>query len=101
MKLILFTFLLMITYCFAEPSSNTSLHIAAHFGAAYALTHITEVSCVKLLNEDKLTCTIIGMGLANVANGIYKANQDFPNDTKRALIFGAIGSILAGVVINW
>lgn len=91
----------MITYCYAEPS-NAVMHETAHAGAAYAVTHIVETVCVKSTSDkNKLVCTIVGMVAANVANVAYKANENFPNDTKRAILSGLTGSALAGIVINF
>ena len=80
---------------------DTALHVTAHFGGVYALTDISAVTCNKLTqNKHRDACTITGMIIGNAANAGYKAHQDFPNDTKRALISGALGSAAAGLMLR-
>ena len=88
---------LIPAWCYA--TTDDELHLTAHAGATYAITHVTEVMCERL-DLNKTGCTIAGIVLANGANIGYKAMQGFPSDTKRAAIGGLIGSGLAGVVIT-
>lgn len=84
----------------ADSLQENMLHVAAHAGTTYAITHATQVVCKKFLgNHKKLACTIIGVVLAQTANIAYKAGQDFPNDSKRALSAGAAGSGAAVIMI--
>lgn len=80
-------------------TQEEQLHMAAHGGATYAITHITEVVCDKLIDK-KLVCTMAGIALSNGINIGRKAQQDFPNDSKQAITSGAIGSILAAGMIT-
>lgn len=78
------------------------LHIAAHAGATYAITHGTEVICTKITDK-KLTCTIVGVVLANAVNIGRKGIQGWPNDTNRAVwagVAGSAGAVLM-ITIDW
>lgn len=84
----------------ADTLQDNMLHVAAHAGMTYAITHGTEVVCKKIAGSNKkLMCTIVGVVLAQSVNIAYKAGQDFPNDTKRALSAGAAGSGAAALMI--
>jgi len=85
-------------------TQEDQLHIAAHAGVTYAITHGTEVVCKKVIGKEyKLTCALTGVVLANTINIGRKALQDFPNDTNRAILSGMAGSGLAVtfIVIDW
>lgn len=82
-------------------SQEDNLHIMAHFGATYIITHVTEVTCVHLTSKkQKFACTLVGAGLANGINIGRKMRQGFPSDSQRAIIAGEAGSLAAGIVIN-
>lgn len=101
MKLWLFIPLLLIsTRCFAE--SDNILHITAHFGATYVITHVSEVVCTKVAgSKHKLACTIAAVVLANAVNIGRKVEQGLPSDTKRAVVSGGAGSLAAAIVISF
>lgn len=80
--------------------TEDAVHIAAHFGLSYGLTHAGEVVCVKLTQQSKLACTIQSALLANALNIGRKVAQGRPSDTKRAVISGLAGSVAAGVFIQ-
>lgn len=82
-------------------TQEDSLHIMAHFGATYIITHVTEVTCVHLTSKkQKLACTLVGAGLANGINIGRKIRQGVPSDTQRAVVSGIAGSLVAGIVIS-
>lgn len=100
----LLTLLALVSFeCYANTRDNL-MHETAHFGGAYAITDITNVVCNKATKrQHKVACVVTGIVAANVANIAYKATESFPDDTKRSLISGALGSATAGFVIklNW
>jgi len=101
MKYILALILCLPGKLLADVTETTdAVHIAAHFGATYALTHIGEVVCHKATNQSKLLCTIESALLANALNIGRKAAQSFPSDTKRAVMSGVAGSLTAGIIIQ-
>lgn len=82
-------------------SQEDLLHITAHAGATYVITHGTEVLCTKVIGkENKLTCTLTGIVLANAINIGRKAAQGFPSDTTRATMSGVAGSAAAAFIIT-
>ena len=84
----------------ADDLQEDLMHIAAHAGGTYIMTHGTQVICKKLIGKDKkLTCTIVGIVLAQSVNIAYKAKQGFPSDTTRSLSSGAAGSAAAALMI--
>lgn len=97
---------MLITLVLVSPvtyaiSQDDLLHGAAHFGGTYVITNATEVICKDIRGKDhKLSCTLLGIALANAANIAYKASQGFPNDTNRAVISGALGSGFAATIIS-
>lgn len=102
MKLIVFTFMLLLSTKVRADDGENIMHISAHFGACYVITHVTEVVCTKVAGtKHKIACTIGGVLLANTINIVRKANQEFPNDTKRAVTSGAAGSLAAVIMINF
>ena len=81
-------------------TQEDQLHIAAHAGTTYAITHVTEVFCTKAAGQEyKLTCTLTGVVLANAINIGRKIAQSLPNDSSRAIISGALGSGIAVTII--
>ena len=80
--------------------TEDAVHMTAHFGATYAMTHVGEVVCKKITSQSKLLCTIESAILANALNIGRKAGQGFPSDSKRAIISGALGTAAAGIVIS-
>lgn len=102
-RIIVYTLLLLgITNIYAEDitESEDALHIAAHFGSTYGITHAGEVICKKITGQSKLACTLESAVLANVINIGRKAAQGMPSDSKRAIIAGAAGSVAAGLFIQ-
>jgi hypothetical protein len=100
---LIFVFLVLTLLSFKvfAISSDSALHITAHFGGVYALTDISGTLCDKLTKgEHKTGCIVTGMAIGNIANFAYKANQQFPNDTKRALISGGLGSVFAATMLR-
>lgn len=98
--LLLLPILLISTQCFA--TSDNILHITAHFGATYIITHVSEVICTKVAgSKHKIACTIAAVVLANAVNIGRKVEQDLPSDTKRAVISGEAGSLAAAIVISF
>ena len=103
MKYLLILLVLVSFQCYADTGDNL-MHETAHFGGAYAITDITNMVCNKATkSQHKVACVITGIAAANIANIAYKATESFPDDTKRSLISGALGSATAGFVIklNW
>lgn len=77
------------------------LHETAHFGGTYMVTHGTEVVCKKLIGkEHKVACTIAGAVISQGLNVAYKAQENFPSDTKRSLLSGAAGTAAAVLMIS-
>ena len=101
MKFLSLFIFFMITTCNAEALRDNLFHITAHFGGTYVITHATKVVCTKTLsNKHKLACTIAGVLISNGINIAYKAQEKFPNDTKRAIFAGQAGSALAAFMIT-
>lgn len=99
--LIFTTILLVSSRVFGNESDNI-LHITAHFGATYVITHVTEVVCEKISGvKHKIVCTIAAVALANAVNIGRKVEQGLPNDTGRAVISGGAGSLTAAFIINF
>lgn len=97
---IIFCLLSPISYTYAL-SQDDEMHIAAHVGVTYIVTHGSEVICTKAIGkENKVTCTILGFTAANVINISRKVSQGMPNDSKRAIASGLLGSGLAVIVIG-
>lgn len=82
-------------------NNDNALHIAAHAGITYIITDVTEKVCVKIAGDkNKVACTITGVVLANGINVMYKASENYPDDTTRALSAGVVGSGLAATIIS-
>lgn len=93
-------FTLISVNLWAEDSDV--MHITAHFGACYVITHVTEVMCTKAIGDDhKIACTVAGAALSTAVNVLRKVDQGLPSDSNRAMISGAAGTLAAAVIINF
>ncbi len=76
MKIILagLSFLLLCGRTYAVNSDDL-LHPVAHAAGSYAVTHITEVVCKKVSTKSKLTCSLIGVGVAIAVGAAVEVTQ--------------------------
>jgi hypothetical protein len=93
--------ILFTTSVYGYDDETQLMHDTAHVAGTYALTHVTEVACTKIVGKGhKATCTAVGAVLGNGVNIGRKAAQGFPADSKRAVLMGALGSGIAALVIS-
>lgn len=82
-------------------TSDDALHPVAHGAGSYALTHIGEVTCRKLTNFGKLSCSLISGAIATgVGIAVESTQSESAKDHARSYVENATGVILAIGVIN-
>lgn len=79
--LIALSFLVSTQVQALDIESEEMVHAAAHFGVSYAITHGTTVTCKKLFNGSKTTCSIAGAAIA-LSAGAAKEYLDHKKGAK-------------------
>lgn len=102
MKPLILAMIMLLSSASLLADDSNLMHITAHFGACYVITHVTEVVCTKVVgSKHKIACTLAGVILANGINIGRKIEQGVPSDTNRAVISGGAGSLAAVIMINF
>ncbi|MDB5038627.1 MAG: hypothetical protein JWQ35_2155 [Bacteriovoracaceae bacterium] len=91
----------------ALVSSDRTMHIAAHSGASYIMTHASEVVCTAIFKRpNKLACTIVGVALsagAGIAKEVVIDSQETHKQHLEAYAENAsgIGAALTFISFSW
>lgn len=100
MKILIAAFLMSLSSVHAFNTED-ALHPVAHAAGSYVVTHFTEVVCKRVSDRSKLSCSLIGAGVAMTAGVLIELTQkeNFRNHT-RGLLEDAFGVGLAIGIIN-
>lgn len=101
MKFIVTALILLIQNNVYAITSEDLLHPVAHGAGSYVITHVSEVVCRKLINMNKLSCSIVGGVLATSAGMLVESTQhESRKDHAKSYIENTTGILLAIGVIN-